>query len=53
MGGSRCALLKASAPLIVGLAAGNLMSGIFYKDGLTTGVVEFGHPTHGRHAPPA
>ena len=36
--GSRCALLKASAPPIVGLAAGNLMSGIFYKDGLTTGV---------------
>ena len=44
MGGSRCALLKASAPPIVGLAAGNLMSGIFYKDGLTTGVVEFGQP---------
>lgn len=44
MGGSRCALLKASAPLIVGLAAGNLMSGIFYKDGMTTGVVEFGQP---------
>ena len=53
MGGSRCALLKASAPLIVGLAAGNLMSGIFYKDGLTTGVVEFGQeskiPCDGRH----
>lgn len=44
MGGSRCALLKASAPPIVGLAAGNLMSGIFYKDGMTTGVVEFGQP---------
>ena len=44
MGGSRCALLKASAPLIVGLAAGNLMSGIFYKDDMTTGVVEFGQP---------
>ncbi|MFQ7386766.1 MAG: PCMD domain-containing protein [Alistipes sp.] len=28
----------------MGLAAGNLMSGIFYKDGLTTGVVEFGQP---------
>lgn len=44
MGGSYCALLKASDPPIVGLAAGNLMSGIFYKDGLTTGVVEFGQP---------
>lgn len=44
MGGSYCALLKAAAPPIVGLAAGNLMSGIFYKDGLTTGVVEFGQP---------
>mgnify|MGYP001096101346 FL=1 len=38
MGGSRCALLKASAPPLVGLAAGNLMSGI---------------PTHGLDAPPA
>lgn len=44
MGGSHCALLKAAAPPIVGLAAGNLMAGIFYKDGLTTGVVEFGQP---------
>lgn len=44
MGGSHCAKLAAAAPPIVSLAAGNLMSGIFYKDGLTTGVVEFGQP---------
>lgn len=44
MGGSYCAKLAASAPVVVDLAAGNLMSGIFYKDGLTTGVVEFGQP---------
>lgn len=43
-GGSQCAKLTASNPPIVGLAAGNLMAGIFYKDGLTTGVVEFGQP---------
>ena len=42
MGGSHCAMLKATSPLVVGLAAGNLMSGIFYKADLTTGVVGFG-----------
>lgn len=44
MGGNYCARLTAASPPIVDLAAGNLMSGIFYKDGLTTGVVEFGQP---------
>lgn len=44
MGGSYCAKLAAAAPPVVSIAAGNLMSGIFYKDGLTTGVVEFGQP---------
>lgn len=42
MGGAYCAKLASSAPPLVGLAAGNLFSGLFYKDGLTTGVVEFG-----------
>ncbi len=44
MGGSYCAKLAAAAPPLVNIAAGNLMSGIFYKDGLWTGVVEFGQP---------
>lgn len=44
MGGSYCAKLASSSPPLVGLAAGNLLSGLFYKDGLTTGVVEFGQP---------
>lgn len=41
MEGSHCAKLTAAAPVGI-LAAGNLFTGIFYKDGLTTGVVEFG-----------
>lgn len=44
MEGAHCAKLASSSPPLVGLAAGNLMSGLFYKDGLTTGVVEFGQP---------
>lgn len=44
MDGSYCAKLAAAAPPLVNIAAGNLMSGIFYKDGLMTGVVEFGQP---------
>lgn len=44
MGGSYCAKLAAAAPPLVNIAAGNLMSGIFYKDGQMTGVVEFGQP---------
>lgn len=43
MGGAHCAKLAAAAPVGI-LAAGNLMSGLFYKDGLTKGVVEFGQP---------
>ena len=50
MGGSYCAKLAAAAPPLVNIAAGNLMSGIFYKDGLWTGVVEFRGP--GRHRRP-
>lgn len=42
MGGGKCAKLTSISPPIVGLAAGNLLSGLFYKDGLSTGVVEFG-----------
>ena len=53
MGGSHCAMLKAASPAIVDLAAGNLMSGIFYKDGLTTASWSSGSLTTGRHAPRA
>lgn len=41
MEGSYCAKLTAAAPVGI-LAAGNLFVGTFYKEGLTTGVVEFG-----------
>ncbi len=40
---SYCAKLSSTATMGI-LAAGNLFTGIFYKDGLTTGVVEFGQP---------
>lgn len=43
MDGTACAKLSAAAPIGI-LAAGNLFTGRFYKDGLTTGVVEFGQP---------
>lgn len=43
MEGAYCAKLTAAAPVGI-LAAGNLLTGYFYKDGLTTGVVEFGQP---------
>lgn len=43
MGGAHCAKLAAAAPVGI-LAAGNLLTGLFYKDGLTKGVVEFGQP---------
>ena len=42
-GGAHCAKMAATSAAGV-LAAGNLLSGIFYKDGLTKGVVEFGQP---------
>ncbi len=41
--GAHCAKMAATSAAGV-LAAGNLLSGIFYKDGLTKGVVEFGQP---------
>ncbi|MFI3330206.1 MAG: PCMD domain-containing protein [Rikenellaceae bacterium] len=41
MSGS-CAKLAGASVSIVDIAAGNILLGIFYKDGLTTGVVEFG-----------
>ncbi len=41
--GAHCAKMEATSAAGV-LAAGNLLSGIFYKDGLTKGVVEFGQP---------
>ena len=43
MEGAHCAKMAATSAAGV-LAAGNLLSGIFYKDGLTKGVVEFGQP---------
>ncbi len=43
MEGSYCAKLAGTTAVGI-LAAGNLFTGIFYKDGLTTGVVEFGQP---------
>lgn len=43
MEGSSCAKLAGTTAVGI-LAAGNLFTGIFYKDGLTTGVVEFGQP---------
>ncbi len=43
MQGAHCARLAADAPVGI-LAAGNLFTGLFYKDGLTKGVVEFGQP---------
>lgn len=43
MEGSHCAKLAGTTAVGI-LAAGNLFTGIFYKDGLTTGVVEFGQP---------
>ena len=43
MEGAHCARLAGTTAVGI-LAAGNLFTGIFYKDGLTTGVVEFGQP---------
>lgn len=43
MEGTHCAKLAGTTAVGI-LAAGNLFTGVFYKDGLTTGVVEFGQP---------
>lgn len=53
MGDAHCAKLASVKAAVVGLAAGNLMSGLFYKAGLTTGVVEFGQPYQWQARPTA
>ncbi|MEG0499351.1 MAG: PCMD domain-containing protein, partial [Alistipes sp.] len=43
MSDAHTAKLSSGAPVGI-LAAGNLFTGLFYKDGMSTGVVEFGQP---------